>query len=201
MARNNLSFEEQAQLQGNLFHFQDFQNAAQRELQAHTVNINSINSNNIANNKNTSMENMTKTTADATVQLATIKALQSGANVATSGLFGLGGIAAGLGTSLISGGFNYLYAKNLIQTQAEAQRSNFDYMTGKSEQAFTSAGLPSWLAFTGGRGASAFPTQSQGMGGQNFFTSALPGNTSNLAWTGSQSQLALGVGDMPSTSS
>lgn len=137
--------------------------------------------------------------AKGLVEATALKATQSAANVATQGAFGLASAGLGVATGLISGGLNYLYANKLIQTQAEVQRTNFDYMTGKAEQAFTSQGLPSWLAFTGGAGAGMLPKTSQSLGGQNFFSSALPGNTSNLAWTGSQSQLALGVGSVPDT--
>lgn len=151
----------------------------------------------ISGNAQTTAANLS---ANARVQSAALTAAGSAKNVMTSGLFGIGSAGLSLGAGLITGGLNYLYAKNLISAQAEAQRTNFDYQTGKAETAFQSSGLPSWLAFTGGRGAGAFPSQSQNMGGQNFFSSALPGNTSNLAWTGSQSQLALGVGSVPDTS-
>lgn len=135
--------------------------------------------------------------AQGLVEATALKTTQSAANVATQGAFGLASAGIGVASGLISGGLNYLYAKNLINQQAAAQRTNFDYMTNKAENAFTSQGLPSWLAFTGGAGAGMLPKTSQSLGGQNFFTSALPGNTSQLAWTGSQSQLALGVGSVP----
>lgn len=203
-------FGHQLEMQNNLFSHQNTQNFLR------TTNDFELHNNTLMNQYNLqalnagSKETIAQTRADAvikaaeigargSVEAAALKATSSAANVMTSGLFGLASAGIGVGSSLLSGGLNYLYAKSLINEQATAQRTNFDYMTNKSESAFTSAGLPSWLAFTGGRGMQAFPNQSTNMGGQNFFSSALPGNTSSLAWTGSQSQLALGVGSMPST--
>lgn len=97
--------------------------------------------------------------------------------------------------SLISGGLNFVYAKSLMNTQASLQRENFDYMTGKATSALATAGLPSWLAFM--PGASSFPKSSQAVSGNNFYSSSLPGNSSQLLWTGSSSQLAFGTGDIP----
>lgn len=135
------------------------------------------------------------------LQNTMLKGQFSASELATTiaGNFKNTGLSAGLGlaSGLIQTGVNYLSAKSLLSQQAELQRQNFDYMTNKAENAYTSSGLPSWLAFSGGAGAQAFPHQSQAVNGSNFFTSSLPGNTSQLAWTGSQSQLALGVGNIP----
>ncbi|AVK59476.1 hypothetical protein [Nephila clavipes virus 2] len=100
------------------------------------------------------------------------------------------------GGSLISGGLNYLYAKSLMNNQAELQRENFDYTTGKAATALTANGMPSWLAYMPGS-ASNMPRTAQATSGNNYFNSQLPGNTSQLLWTGSASQLAFGVGDAP----
>lgn len=106
------------------------------------------------------------------------------------------GTAANFGGSLISGGLNYLYAKNLMGEQASLQRENFDYTTGKATAALTSAGLPSWLAFMPGA-TGAMAKQATPISGSNTYASALPGNQTQLLWTGSSSQLAFGAGDVP----
>lgn len=106
------------------------------------------------------------------------------------------GSAVNLGGNLLSSGVNYLMTSSLINQQAQLQRQNFDYMTGKAEDAYTQAGLPDWLAFGGN--ASLFPKQVQQISGTNSFASAIPGNSSSLIWTGSSSQLALGTGAIPS---
>lgn len=100
-----------------------------------------------------------------------------------------------MGSNLISNAMGFAQNAQL----ASLQRTNFDYMTGKASDAYTSAGLPSWLAFSGGSGglANAFPKQSQVLTGSNTFSSQLPGNTASQPWTGSSSQIALGVGAIP----
>lgn len=105
------------------------------------------------------------------------------------------GAALNFGSGLISAGLNYAMTSSLLSKQAELQRENFDYTTNKASTAYQQAGLPSWLAYGGS--SNSFAHQSQSLGGANSFTSALPGNTSNIVWTGSSSQTALGVGELP----
>lgn len=100
--------------------------------------------------------------------------------------------------NLISSGINYLATSALLNQQASLQRENFDYTTSKAANAYTDAGLPSWLAYGGGSGMNAFPRQTQTLSGNNLYTSSLPGNQSSMIWTGSSSQMAFGSGDLPS---
>lgn len=100
--------------------------------------------------------------------------------------------------NLISSGINYLTTSALLNQQASLQRQNFDYTTNKAADAYTAAGLPSWLAYSGGSGMSQLPRQTQSISGNNLYTSSLPGNQSSVIWTGSSSQMAFGTGDIPS---
>lgn len=102
--------------------------------------------------------------------------------------------ALNFGGGLLSTGLQFAMNNQI----ASLQRQNFDYMTTKASDAFTNAGLPSWMAFTQNTGLmSQLPRTAQAVSGQNMMVSALPGNPLSQSWTGSESQSAFGVGDVP----
>lgn len=104
------------------------------------------------------------------------------------------GISGGLG---LLGTIGNIAGSAILNNQsASLQRQNFDYMTGKMQQSFESAGLPSWLAFSPGS-ANLFPRSTQIVNGSNTFSSQLPGNPMATPWTGSDSQITMGVGNIP----
>lgn len=102
--------------------------------------------------------------------------------------------ALNLGGGVIAAGLQY----GLNNQIASLQRQNFDFMTNKASDAFTNAGLPSWMAYTQTTGLqNQLPRTSQVFSGQNMMTSSIPGDPMSQAWTGSESQSAFGFGDVP----
>lgn len=102
--------------------------------------------------------------------------------------------ALNFGGGLLSSGLQFA-ANNQI---ASLQRQNFDYMTDKASDAYTASGLPSWLAYSQNPAMmNALPRTAQVFSGQNMMQSSLPGNPMSQAWTGSESQSAFGMGNVP----
>lgn len=102
--------------------------------------------------------------------------------------------ALNLGGGLISSGLQFALNNQI----ASLQRQNFDFMTNKASDAFTNAGLPSWMAYTQNSGMmNTLPRTAQVFNGQNMMSSSIPGNPLSQAWTGSESQSAFGFGDVP----
>lgn len=102
-----------------------------------------------------------------------------------------------LGSNLLSTGVNYLAQSSLMNQGAALQRQNFSYMTGQASQAYTAAGLPSWMPYAGSGAMSMMPRTSQVVAGMNSLNSQLPGNVQNIPWQGTPSQTTFGVGDVP----
>lgn len=127
-----------------------------------------------------------------TQRLQTFQSMQTTNNIAK-----FAGSALNFGGGLISAGLQFA-ANNQA---ASLQRQNFDYMTTKASDAYSQAGLPSWLAFQN-TGSSqmmmnSLPRTAQVFSGSNMMQSSLPGNPMSQAWTGSESQSALGMGNVP----
>lgn len=161
------------------------QNSENRAFQTNLFNQSQTNASNMQQNYLSNMLTMQQNSFQNSAQLQSnsIKA-------------GFGQSALQMGSSLLGGVANGITSSLLMNQQASLQRQNFDYMTGKAQDAYTQAGLPSWLAFSPSS-MSMLPRSSQVVSGNNFFNSQLPGNPTATPWTGSDSQVTFGVGNIP----
>jgi hypothetical protein len=124
-----------------------------------------------------------------------------GGNASSSGGFGkISGRGAIAGTYLAgqaiaaTGGIATTAMNNKTQTQMQDTRiNNFWQYNKQHQQALTTAGLPTYLAF----GTPNFtPHTTQVSSGMNHTTSHLPGNPTSSIFTGTGSQMGAGWGNV-----
>jgi len=180
LATNGMNFQQE--MLGSQQTFQGNQNALNRAQTTGMFNSSLQNSQNLQSNSfdfQTQMQN-SRIAAQGNFQSTGIKAMFGSQAMATAG-------------NLVGSGLQFL-ANNQM---ASLQRQNFDYMTGKASDAYSQAGLPSYLAFSPSTMMNAMPRTAQMVTGVNSLSSSLPGNPMSIPWTGSQSQATFGVGDIP----
>lgn len=180
---NQRNLNAQADLQLNGQNFTSQQNALNRTFQNSQLQQNIQANQQLQNSRFSNLESLQNT------RLQAQQSMQTSNNISN---FARG--ALNFGGGLLSSGLQFA-ANNQL---ASLQRQNFDYMTGKASDAFSNAGLPSWLAFQNNpQMMNQLPKTAQVYSGQNMMVSSLPGNPMSQAWTGSQSQAAFGFGDLP----
>lgn len=112
---------------------------------------------------------------------------------------GLAGQAGGLQQQAIAGGFNTLnnYLSNNSQQQIQRMRNEQEQWNYKNrEAAFTSQGLPSFLAYSGAGAMNNLPQVYSHLGGSNYQRTGMFGQ-SFRGVTGSPIQQMMGFGAQP----
>lgn len=118
---------------------------------------------------------------------------------AAAAAFGAGSAGLGAITNIIDtfGGQaqQHQYTQqDISQTyQLQGKQNQADYE--RAANSYGSYGLPSWLAFSPGA-LNLFPRVSQSTGGQNYISSAIPGNPTSV-YSGRPSQAATGFYKVP----
>lgn len=99
--------------------------------------------------------------------------------------------------NVASTGINQSTALSGQRNMLTMQNNNYDFIREQQklrEDKFKEAGLPGYLAYTGG--ANLMPKQSQMAGGNMIYTSRLPGNPKSVPYTGAPLQGQLGWGSI-----
>jgi hypothetical protein len=105
--------------------------------------------------------------------------------------------AAIAGAQVLGSGLTAAFGAGLASQNEQLSEKYYDHTVQVQQDAYTKAGLPSYLAF-GSNGSSALhnqPNTSQGFGPSNFYTSSSAG-MSALAFAGNFQQQAQGAGEV-----